>query len=84
MAPDFSLLAFNAAPVAIVLTEQRVIRACNETFAAAVNWLACPACAGTETKVVGGDEMVLASVELDVDDPQEAMPAAAEETIRHV
>ena len=58
--------------------------ACNGTFAAAVNRLACPACAGTETKVVGGDEMVLASVELDVDDPQEAMPAAAEETIRHV
>ncbi|GAB1377469.1 helix-turn-helix domain-containing protein [Pararhodobacter aggregans] len=33
METQLALLAFNAAPVAIVLTEQRVIRACNETFA---------------------------------------------------
>lgn len=32
-APDFLRLAFDAAPVGIVLAESRVIRACNETFA---------------------------------------------------
>lgn len=31
--PDFRLLAFDAAPVGIVLAENRVIRACNGTFA---------------------------------------------------
>ena len=30
---DLALLAFDGAPVAIVLTENRVIRACNRTFA---------------------------------------------------
>jgi PAS domain S-box-containing protein len=30
--PDFAKLAFDAAPVAIVLTENRVIRSCNQTF----------------------------------------------------
>ncbi|WP_296762179.1 PAS and helix-turn-helix domain-containing protein [Sediminimonas sp.] len=31
---DFARLAFDAAPVGLVLTEARVIRACNATFAA--------------------------------------------------
>lgn len=69
----------------IEVTPVRVFcAACDQTFEAAVNRLACPACAGTETRVVGGDEMVLASVELDVDDPNETMPAAAEEARSHV
>ncbi len=71
-------LAIEAMPVRVFCA------ACDQTFEAAVNRLACPACAGTETKLVGGDEMVLASVELDVDDPQETMPPAAEETASHV
>jgi len=31
--PDFARLAYDAAPSGIVLTEQRVIRSCNTTFA---------------------------------------------------
>jgi len=31
--PDFDSLAYHGAPTAIVLTEDRVIRSCNETFA---------------------------------------------------
>lgn len=58
--------------------------ACDQTFEAAVNRLACPACASAETKVVGGDEMVLASVELDIDDPDESRSAATEEARSHV
>ena len=30
---DFGLLAFETAPVGIVLAENRVIRSCNKTFA---------------------------------------------------
>ncbi len=30
---DFTRLAFDAAPIGLVLTEQRIIRACNATFA---------------------------------------------------
>lgn len=37
-APDFALLAFDAAPVGIVLAESRVIRACNTTFARLVGY----------------------------------------------
>lgn len=36
--PDFALLAFDAAPVGIVLAERRVIRACNATFARLVGY----------------------------------------------
>ncbi len=32
MEQDFSLLAFHAAPIGVVLAENRVIRACNDTF----------------------------------------------------
>lgn len=31
---DYAIMAFDAAPVGIVLTESRVIRSCNRTFAA--------------------------------------------------
>lgn len=31
--PDFATLAFDEAPIGIVLTERRVIRSCNRTFA---------------------------------------------------
>lgn len=31
--PDFALMAYDAAPAGIVLTEQRVIQSCNATFA---------------------------------------------------
>lgn len=34
MAEDLSALAFDFAPIGIVLTEERIIRACNQTFAA--------------------------------------------------
>lgn len=40
MDPDFAHLAYQAAPVAIVLTEQRVIRSCNRTFARLVGYAA--------------------------------------------
>lgn len=37
--PDsFALLAFEAAPIGLVLTEQRVIRTCNMTFAALLGY----------------------------------------------
>ncbi|MEM7214151.1 MAG: PAS and helix-turn-helix domain-containing protein [Pseudomonadota bacterium] len=35
---DFEILAFEHAPVGIVLTEKRVIRACNETFASMLGY----------------------------------------------
>ena len=32
-AQDFALMAFHGAPIALVMTERRVIRSCNLTFA---------------------------------------------------
>ena len=36
--PDFTRLAFDAAPIGIVLTEQRVIRCCNPPFASVLGY----------------------------------------------
>lgn len=37
-AVDFATLAYDCAPTAIVLTEHRVIRSCNQTFAALLGY----------------------------------------------
>ena len=42
--------------------------ACRAEFAVEANRLLCPSCGGRETRLVGGDELILETLDLEVDE----------------
>jgi PAS domain S-box-containing protein len=54
--PDMDRIAFDAAPVGIVMAEQRVIRACNMTFAAMLGYQVADLTGQSFRMLYGSDE----------------------------
>ena len=54
--PDFAFLAFDAAPTGIVLTEQRIIRTCNTTFATLLGYRVADLLGQSFRMLYGSDE----------------------------
>ena len=73
--------AAGAQLVAEPLPVRVACRACGAESEVPANRLLCGACGDWQTRVISGDEMLLASVELDI---PEATPAAAPGENQHV
>ncbi len=66
----------DSADLATELVAPRVVCAeCGRESEAKPNNLRCPACGSAATRLIGGDELILARVELVLDGQDAAMPA---------
>ena len=81
--PDFAFLAFDAAPTGIVLTEQRIIRTCNTTFASLLGYRVGDLLGQSFRILYGSDEEFENIRDIGLNQLQEAGVYSDERLVRH-
>lgn len=78
LADAFSVIRHGTvASDALLVTELQSVRIrCNTCFHEAetsAQWLACPQCQSNQTTLIGGDELLLATMDLEINEPDPAI-----------